>query len=418
MEEIKHDVKVENLEGLKRKILISYDVNAVEEALRAASIVVGKKKTLKGFRQGTAPANMVRHFCKEEVNNQAKNLLAQTGFLFACKENKLVVLREPNIEDAEFNIDGSFSCNIFVEVRPHIDVRGYVGLELKRNKANREALFQDVLSSLKHQYSTDEQIEVVEDNSIATADFMIKVGEKIVESGDNQPFYIREDKNPPFGRNMIGMEIGKSYTYQEILKVGDYAGQTAEVQVNIKGVMKKKEPSPEDLVKMTQVNSYEELENAIRAQVNTDADNMEIRGLEEQAVDKLLEIHQFDVPEDWVADERKFVEKQLKMSDTAGMEDTLNTMALRNIKRSFLIDAIYEEEPSLKITEQDLTNVIEAEAKAHNVSTLVIKKEWSNKKMLDSVIAHIKNKKVLTYILTNAQFIEDEGQEQPVESEG
>ena len=113
------------------------------------------------------------------------------------------------------------------------------------------------------------------------------------------------------------------------------------------------------------------------------------------------------MPEKWVADEEKYLEQQFQLKNPSPeVVEMMKTMALRNVKRTFLTDAIYDAEPNLKVTEEEAEAFFKQEAERAGTSTLTLKAELKKQGMLDGVFGIIKNNKVMNFILSNAT-IED-----------
>lgn len=47
-----HNVEVEELEGLKKKVVVKFDAEGVQQARNVATREVGKQVQIKGFRKG------------------------------------------------------------------------------------------------------------------------------------------------------------------------------------------------------------------------------------------------------------------------------------------------------------------------------------------------------------------------------
>lgn len=412
-----HTIDVEDLEGLKKRVTITYDAEGVNRAKNDAAKAVGKQVQIKGFRKGKAPAALVQNYCRSQIDLTTTSMLTQKGYLHACNEHQLLVLNEPEFEEPDYTDDGGFKTQFVIEVRPKIDPSGYVGLQLEKAEVDKEQIFEQLLENLRQSHVADQQVEVVEDRTMTTVDFDVLVDERVVNSGAAQPFFVTEAGSPPFGSNLIGKSVGDVCVENITLpkEYEEHGGKDAEVKITIKSAVKKVEPNDEQLVASAEAPSYEELVKVLRQQTESIAKERQVASLEELAIDKLLELHEFEVPESWVEAEKKYMLGQFGVEE-APDENTgkfVNDMAVRNVRRTFLLEAIYDEEPSLKLTNEDVNAILESEAKSHGVSTMVVKKEWQEKNMVDSVLASIKHKKVMSFIVGQAQVV-DQQQETPV----
>ena len=408
-EKLHHVVSVENLEGLKRKVNITIDMEGVKLALDQAVEVVAKKVQINGYRKGKAPKQLVEKRCSDEVKNVALFMLTQSGFSRACQEQRLVPLSEPKVQNADIHVDGSFNCEVTLEVKPTIVPMGYIGMSLKKQTLDLNMMLEQRLSDLYEYHCVREVRKEVQEGFEVTLDFWILLGDQKINEGKDQVFVIKKSQEEPFGENLLGAKMGDIQTSSVVLPESypEYNGQTAIVKMDIKLVTEKVKPTADQLVKKMQAPSYEELLSIVKTDVEKTIQHQERAALEEQVVDKLIEIHNFLVPESWVADEEKYLINQIKMKNPVEeVKKTFHQMAERNVKRTFLIESIYEVEKDIKITEEEVETFIKKEAGRLNTSTLALKSELKKQNMLDGVFGLIKNSKVMDFIITNAQIEE------------
>lgn len=402
-----HVVTVEDLEGLNKRINVVYDSIAVKMAFDKACKLVGKQAQVKGFRKGKAPRKLLERAYPEKIQEVAGSLLSQEGFLHACYEHKIVPLGEPKMENIDFLLDGTFSCDILVEIKPIIDIKGYLGLKLHKIDVDVDQMADQLLEDVKQQHMISDVIEEVKSGSYVTIDYWTIInGEKISE-GKDQVILVNDTQEPPFGKNLIGSKRGEMLKENIVMPevIPEHGGKDAEVNIEVKLVCEKHLPTNEELVKKMSAPSYEELLDIIRQNAEMEANNRQRRSMEEERVDKLIEMHEFDIPKEWVADEEKYLEKQLNLSKIDDeVRKSINSLAERNVRRSFLLEAVYDAEKELTVTKEELDNVLESEAKRLNVSKLTLKSDLQKKGMLDGVVSMMKHKKVFDLIISQAQF--------------
>ena len=416
-----HVITMEDVDNLKKKIHVVYDSEGVNLAFDKACELVSKKVQIKGFRKGKAPKALVKNVCRKQIEDTASTLLSNEGFLHACFEQKIQPLGKPEVDNAEFSIDGTFSCDIVVDIRPTIIPSGYVGMQLKKPEISVDDLAHGILEATKSQHLTIVEKEVVSDGDHIEVDFEVKCGDEEVSAGSGQHFEIKSGMEPPFGDNLIGMKVGETresdYTIPENFRV--HPGERAVVNVQLKNVHTKVAPSDEELVSKLGLSSMDELNEMVKKQAQAEANNRLNKILEEAAIDKLIELHEFDVPESWVKDEMAYMEKQFNISleKDEKFREYVRNMAERNVRRTFIIDSIYDAESSLKITTEEVENLIKAEAERTGLSTLTIKDRLKKKHVMDGVLGLIRQKKVMNLILSQAQFTTDDDQNQQYSEE-
>lgn len=406
-----HVVTVDNLGGLKRKVNIVYDGVGTDKALNNACSYINKNATIKGFRKGNAPNRVILQYYRKDVENIAKDILANDGFLHACMEQNIVPLSTPKIENFNFKLDGSFECVVLVDQKPTINPIGYVGLQLTRQDANKDEIKNEIINEQMNKFKKEVEKEFVEFGDTIVMDFKATnpVGVEIT-SGVDQKFVINPGQPAPFGENLIGLKKGESSTVSAVLPENHpNAGDPFVAEITVKSVLKAEVPTYEQLKDCLNLSSVEDLDKAIDDAAQNEKMKRDRQICEESAVDKLLEINEFEVPPEWVEEEKKYFLSQIGITTPdEQMLEYANGMALRNVKRTFILDSIYDAEKQLKITQEEIEHVLKMEAERRGVSSLAFKKNLEQSKMLDALVGSIRNRKVLDFVLGQAQFVEEE----------
>jgi len=418
-----HLATVEDLGGLKRKIKVSYDAEGVKMALDKATKEVGKNMTVKGFRRGRAPAQLVRSFCKKQIEEAASSLLSQEGYLHALFENGLSPMGGPKVDNAEFHMDGTFSCEITVEVRPALEASGYVGLQLERPPSDLDRIKQGLLDELRRGFSVVEDKEKAEPGLTLVADLFVSADGDPVLSQESQLFHMTEEDRGPLGLDLSGLGVGEELEGSTVLPE-EQGGRQASVRVVLRRAMLVRPASDEELVERLKGSPdfkdikelrIEDIRARVGEQAKRVADRQARAALEEQAVDRLLEAHEFEVPSEWIDAEEKHLRIQLGLAAGAEKEESevserVRSMAERNVRRSFMLDAVYDAEPGLKVTKEEYERTVSQEASARGVSAVLLRKKLKREGRVDEVVSFIKNRKIMDYLLANAE-IRDKGEE-------
>jgi trigger factor len=347
----------------------------------------------------------------EDIKQFALSLLGQEGFLHACYEQKLAPLSEPKIENQEIKLDGTYSCDVFLEVKPSITPSGYLGMALEKPEIDMDNIVESLWKELREQHVTIKALEEVKENSIVDLDFWLLVDGKEILSSPDQKFMIKAGQEPPFGENLFGIKRGEmaSATITLPENYEEHAGKEADVKMDIKMVTERVEPTDEELITRTSSESYEDLLEKVTQRAQEIANGQSRQILEEKIIDKLIEMHDFEVPESWVQDEEKYLFAQfganmVKIDDE--ITEHVRKMADRNVRRTFIMESIYDAEKELAITQEELDAFLEQEAEQLGVSVVSLKSDLKKKGMADGVYAVIKHRKIIEMILSQARIDE------------
>lgn len=403
-----HVATIEDLGNLNKKINITYDSEAVEMAFKKATNIIRKGSRIKGFRQGRAPVQLVKNTYMKEIRKSASSLLESEGYLHACFENKLQPLGDPDIKFSQFNVDGTFSCEMVVEVKPTIEPTGYIGLQLTKQNINKEEIRDQLENEQRTEHMKQVPTDKVELGSFVEVDYIVNCEGAQISNGEGQTFIVSEGREPPFGENLVGKVVGERFTENITLpeQIED-GGKSAEVDITIKNIFRKVLPTNEELVESMKAPSYEELMEAFDKRAEYIAKEKENQAIEEEIITKLLELHKFDVPIGWVEDEEKYLSSQLGINlEDENIKKYIKEMAERNVKRTFILEAIYDAEENLKVEKEEFDAWVEREASKRQVSSSTLLGDLKKNNMLDGVFGMIKHRKVLNFIISQANVVD------------
>jgi trigger factor len=415
-----HVVTVEELGGLKRKVGVTYDAVAVKMAFDKATQGVGKRALINGFRRGKAPRGLVERFCAKEIEVAASTMLAQEGYMHAVYEHKLAALSEPKVESPKFNTDGTFSCEIIVEVRPTIMPSGYIGLHLPKPPVDLTQIASTIMGNLRDRFAKFEEREVVGVGMTVVVDYSVSVEGKEVMTHQGVPFAVSENGQLPLGAvQTIGLNVDSQVSSRLTLPVDfqDHGGKEADVLVTVKKILESVPPTDEELAIRNGLKSTEELMLTVQQQANMEAGQQARQFLEAQVVDLLLSAHEFEVPEEWIKRESQYLVKQLGITGEMdeSTKNAVRDMSEQNVKRSFMLDAIYDAEPTLRVKGEEVEALLDQEAAKQAVPKTQLKRMLIKQGMMDSVIELVKGKKIMDFLISNAEVATQGAQVVPQE---
>jgi len=404
-----HVTTIEDLGGLKRKVGITYDVEGARMAFDKAIQAVGKRVLINGFRRGKAPKALVEKFCAKEIEAAASTMLAQEGYLHAVYEHKLAALSEPKVENPKFNMDGTFSCEITVEVRPPISPSGYVGLRLSKPVVDPERIVSDIMGSMRERFARLDERETVGPGMTVVVDYSLSVDGKEVQAYQGVPFVVGEKGQLPFGSVQVsGLGVGASTSSRLTLPndFRDFGGKEADVHIEIRRILESVPPTDEELATRNGLGSVDQLVANVRRQAEIEAGKRVRQSLEEQAVDLLLGAHEFEVPAEWVEHESQYLVKQLGISGEMDREtgDAVRSMSERNVRRSFMLDSIYDAEPILHVKSEELEALLDQEAARQAVPKTQLRRMLLRQGMMDSIVEVVKGRKIMDFLISNAEI--------------
>lgn len=405
-----HVVTVEDLGGLKRKVDVTYDADAVRIAFDKAADGVSKRVMINGFRRGKAPRSLVAKFCAKEIEAAAGSMLAQEGYLHAVYEHKLSALTDPKVEKPEFHTDGTFTCEILVEVKPSITPVGYIGMKLSHPPVEPSKFATDIMGNLREKFANLQEREVVAPGMTVVVDYAVSVEGKELMAHQGVAFNVSTDGQVALGEaRVVGMKVDEETIARMVLpaEFQENSGKEAEIRLKVRRVLESTPPTDEELASRNGLASVADLEQLVQRQANEEAGRLMRQYLEAQVVDVLLGAHEFEVPKEWIERESQYLVKNLGISGEMD-ENTKNAvrdMSERNVKRSFMLDAIYDAEPGLRVKAEEVDAFLDKESADRALPKSQLKRMLVRQGMMDSVVELIKGKKIMDFLISNAEVV-------------
>jgi FKBP-type peptidyl-prolyl cis-trans isomerase (trigger factor) len=229
------------------------------------------------------------------------------------------------------------------------------------------------------------------------------------------PFQVGEGGGLPLGdARVAGLGTEASVVARLTLPpdFGNHGGKEAEARITVRKILESVLPTDEELAAHSGLGSVDELVRDVRRHADAEIARQAHQALEAQVVDTLLDTHQFDVPSEWIERESRYLTRQLGIGGQVddGTAKAVRELAERNVRRSFMLDAIYDAEPTLRVKAEEMEAVLDREADKQSVPKTQLKRMLLKQGMMDSIVELVKSKKIMDFLISNAE-ISTEGAE-------
>jgi trigger factor len=388
-----------------------------------------KKVELPGFRKGKAPVDLVRRRFTETITSEALRSILPLVYGHVVESHRLEPLGDPVFSDVDGSEEGSLTFTINLEVKPSFEVEGYRNVKVKKEKIQvKKEEVEDVLKNLQ-----ERQVEhVLVDRPAVTDDLVMidyaplgedgtpdeekRVKDYPAQLGAGQLF-------PAFETAIAGRPAGHTGTV-EIEYPQEYghealAGKKVEYQFTIKEVKEKRLPPLDDefAKKVSEeTGTLKDLKEDIEKRLKEEREKEARRKMEEQAIDMILERNPFEVPLSMKEHyKRQLGEEDGRRRQAMGappeedeekkrqMEELFEKIALRSIKRYFLMDYIARRE-ELSATDEEIEAEIEKLGAESGRPIEEIEKYFKRgSEQLDSLRNRLRERKIFEIILGTAE---------------
>jgi trigger factor len=422
-------VKVEDISPIKKKLLFDISWSEVKKELDSVYKDVGKKAKVKGFRQGKIPRNILESMYKEYAQEETITKLVNKYYWDALKDNNIVAVGQPDIEQKGLDEERNFTFTATVEVEPAIEPKGYVGLDLV--KEEHDVIDADVekrLQEVRDMFATMEEVEA--ERGIGEGDFAVIDFEGTLDGNNLKEMkadnYLLEMGSktfiPGFEEQLTGMNKGQTKEIK-INMPDDYhashlAGKEVVFSVALKNIKEKKLPNVDEKF-IKNFDKYETLDDLKKDILKTLEEENRARStttLKNLIIDKLLEANEFEVPPTFVnrqvsfmiADmQRRMTMRGMKQQEPSELYtrfyDLYKDDALKVVKTILLIKSIADQE-SVSVSDNEIDEKIKEIAEQRAQSYESLKKSLVEGNMIEDIKSEILNTKVFRLIENKANI--------------
>ena len=427
----KVSISIETIGPCKKKIAIEIAVEEVKEALEASIGELRRNAILPGFRRGHAPLALIEKRFGSDIRKEVKSNLVIRNYQKALEDNKIEPIADPDIDfDAiEMADDKALTYELAVEVWPEFEPGGYEGMKLEKPSA--EPVPEDVESEINALRMRTTTFEEVKDEGAATTDFVlcdytVTAGDKEVASAKDagvrpEDGVIGRLKVDGIKEELTGKKSGDSvrlgFKISDDYYVEEFRGKDASLVLEVKGIRRPKTPdATQEWAKELGFESLEELKTVVGRNVAAAKENQADGALRGQIYEKLVEMLDFDLPEDAVRRQQKDIfrrerqglqyrgvteEDLLKINDK--LEEASLERAQRDLKLFFILSKIADKE-KIEATDADVEMRIAELATRYRTTVAKMREHLKREGMLAQIALDIREEKTVAHILSKAEI--------------
>lgn len=424
------EVVVEDVNALTKKLTITLPKKDVQKKINKAYDKLQRESKMKGFRRGKVPRSVIIKSYKSQVEAEVGEKLVQESYFDAIEQVKVDPVVHPDISAPVFKEDGTFEYIANIDIRPEFELGNYKDLEVEEISSEiSDAAIEVEIEELRRGMAPLKSVtdRTVEHGHVVVVDFEGFHNGKAMKEVKNENYSVDVGSgklSPEFEEKLVGMKSGENASHEvdfpEKYPNPVLASKKIEFRVNIKEIKERVLPELNDeFAKDVDVEhkTFADLQNAIRERLQSQK-KLQVEGdLTDRIMMKLLENHDFDVPERLVRFEVeemiKNTEKSLEQSgmdmESAGINrDDLaeknRDTAEKRVRGDFVLKKIAEKE-DIKVNNEDMDRAFKRIGDQYNMPIAQVKEYFSNRDDLLPFMNEILNEKILTFLRENAKFI-------------
>lgn len=284
---------------------IELDKDFIDEIYSKIMREIQKDFVVPGFRKGKVPFNIIENklgqgyifqkVVEEAVNQSIKDLLYSFNFNVISILN--IKLKNANYEKIEYEIT--------LEIEPVIEIDDNIELEVNEIDINKEEELNKRMEYIKEQYvKFVESNEGIKEGNRADIIFEIRDANtnELLSGGDNKVYSVIAKKElllPGLFENILGMkkEEEKEFTIPGPDNIELLKNRTLKIKIKVNNVFEKLLPTDEELIKLVNYNSVEELKSDLDKVVSQDIENLKKDLVFNRFLSYLKDKIDFELPE-------------------------------------------------------------------------------------------------------------------------
>ncbi len=425
------DVVVEDVSALTKKITITLPKDGVQKKLEKAYGKLQRETKLKGFRRGKVPRTVIVKHYQGQVEAEVGEKLVQDSYFDAIEQEKVDPVVHPDIADPKFNDDGTFTFVANIDIRPEFELADYKGLEVEEviNEIS-DAAVEVELGELRRDMAPLRSVtdRGVENGDVIVVDFEGFHNGKAMKEVRNENYSVDVGAgklSPEFEEKLVGMKQGEDASH-EVEFPAEYvnpvlAGKNVEFRVKVKDVKERVlQELNDEFAKDVDENytSLSDLQGEIRERLQKEKDDRAEGDVTDRVMLKLLEGHEFEVPqrlvrfevEEMIKNTEKSLEQQGMNLESAGINrdelaERSKETAEKRVRGDFILKKIAETE-DIKVNDEDMDRAFQRIGDQYNMPIAKVKEFFQSRDDLLPFMNEILNEKVLTFLRENAKFVE------------
>ncbi|HUJ22698.1 MAG TPA: trigger factor [Bryobacteraceae bacterium] len=414
------------VEGCRHSLEISVPVDTVESETERVVSTFQQRAKLPGFRPGKAPPGLIRKQFEGDIRQKVLENLVPKFLERELEKHDLRIVGTPDISDVHFHHGEPLRFKAEFEVFPEIELKDYRGLsvpyhdpqitdddvakrleEIRDQKADYSNVDPRPIQDGDHAVISIESLSGTEGQPVKQDEMMLHVG--------------AEDTLAAFTENLRGMTQGEEkdfdVTYPESYGQPKLAGRTIRFHAKVKGIRKKELPEVNDefAQDLGDFRTVEELREALRKSLFAQRQLAAQQEAKNKLVDKLVDLHEFPIPEAFIDRQvRNRVEQTLHSLAAEGvdaskiqldwqkMKSSQRDKALREVKASLLLSRVAERE-AIAATRDEVDKEVERIAKQQREPFAAVRLRFEKDGTLGRIASHIQTEKTLNFLFEHAQ---------------
>ncbi|MGB0212327.1 trigger factor [Algiphilus sp.] len=419
------EVELQSPGGLQRVLRVSVPADRYDKAVDKRLRQIGTRARIPGFRPGKAPMKVIAQQYGDQARADAISELVRETWPEAVQQAEVNPAGQPSFEVDDETQGTDLVYRASFEVYPEIELKALDSLAVERPVAEvTEADIDKLVENLRQSRKSKETVaRAAAEGDAVRIDFEGRIDGETFEggSGENQEVEIGAGRFlPELENGLVGHAAGETFdvpvTFPDDYQAEDLKGKQATFSVTMKEV--NEVTLPEIDAEFLEAHSVDPeagvdgLRAKCREALEREQKKASRNQLKAAVMDRLLEAHQFDVPQAMAADEiGRLREETVARFQAAGLSDEqkkqmipdelLQPQAQRRVSLGLLLGELIRAH-SIELDQQRLDATLEELAAEYEEPEKVKQHYRSQPQMMQGLRAMVIEEQVVDHILASA----------------
>ena len=420
-------VRVENNEGLERKMHVTVPSDEVESQITEKIRKTAKQVRLKGFRPGKVPLKEVKRRFGDGIRQEVSSEVIQFTYGQALQQEEISPAGMPKIEDVKIEEGQDLEYTAIFEVFPEIAVASFESVVVEKPISEvAESDVDTMIDTLREQrveYTEVERASTEKDK--VNLDFEGFVDEEAFEGGNAEGADIVLGSGsmiPGFEEGMVGLSAGEEkdleVTFPENYQADNLAGKEAVFKIKVNGVSEPILPELNDeffeLFDVTE-GGLEAFRDEVRSNMELELDAAMNAKVKEQVMDGLDQTNKLILPHALIEQEIERMRHETIQKFGGGAASQLDPSLLpsemfsdqaeKRVKLGLLVNAIAEQN-EIRPDDTKIKDMIETMANSYEDPEQVKNFYYSNDQQLNQIQNMVLEEQIVQLVMESAQVTE------------
>tara|TARA_B100000674_G_scaffold477420_1_gene473099 strand:- start:416 stop:1849 length:1434 start_codon:yes stop_codon:yes gene_type:complete len=408
-------VTIENKKGLAKDIKVVVDKKTMDTYLEERYEEVRKNYTLKGFRPGKAPREVLKRQFGDAIMGEVLDKVLKDTSTKALEENKIKPATQPKIDLKKYGEGKDLEYIMSVTELPEIEVKQIQNIKfdeykVKIDKKYTEERIDQIAKSQNNFKDTETDQEAVKGN-LVVFDYKATSNGKDFKGGEGKNTQLILGKDlfiKGFDNQLIGVKRNDTkkveVTLPENFPEKDLANKKAIFECKITNVKVNQEVKVNDeFAKNLGAKDLNDLKELISKQINDEYKNSLDMLSKKQILDQLDKIKIDHLPKEMIDQEIQVLSHGMKDDEIKKNKINLETQAKKRIKTGLILNE-FGQKNKINVTEQELNIEIQKQFQMMPGQEKMVKEYYEkNPSAIASLRGSIYEEKILLEIKKQAK---------------